>query len=223
MVKHTERASGMTSETLYRLAGGGLIIGALVAGAGGAGRALLSELGPPQSFAAAAAAVVAFVANMGLLICLPAIAARQARRAGLAGLAGYVLFALALLSMGVGMEMIFGLLFPSLPPAMTANPPAGVLVTFALTELTAVAGLGLLGVATLRARVFPSWTGGALIASAVVLVVADLPARISFGAGLQMVTETLHYVFFTAALIGMAVTLIRGDSVSAIAERRMAA
>jgi hypothetical protein len=195
-------------DTLYRLAGGGLIAAALVAGAAGAGRALLSEVGDPQGLIASGAAAVAFTANMVLILCLPAIALRQAGRAGVAGMIGYALFAIALLSMGVAQEMIFGLLFPSLPASMLAQPPTGITVVFLLTQLVAVVGLTLLGIATVRARVFPAWTGWALLASAVVLVLADVRPPLPAGTAVGITAEALHYLFFTAALIGMAVRVM---------------
>lgn len=210
-------------DTLYRLAGAGIIAAAIVACAGGAGRALLSEVGDPQGLIASSAAAVAFAANMVLILCLPAIALRQAGRAGVAGLIGYALFAIALLSMGVAGEMVFGLLLPGLPASVAAQPPAGVTVVFLLTELAAVVGLTLLGVATVRARVFPAWTGWALLGSAVVLVVADVRPPLPAGAALGMTAEALHYLFFTAALIGMAVTVMRDGAPAAGVRSHLAA
>ncbi|HEX4212113.1 MAG TPA: hypothetical protein VIA06_02145 [Candidatus Dormibacteraeota bacterium] len=190
---------------LSRIAGGSLAVAAVVAGVGGAGHAFLSSIGPEGGLAGVGA-LLAMIANLVVVAAMPAVAVRQTREAGLIGLAGFVLFSFVLMGMGVGMDMIFALVAPALPASPLSTPPAGVMVAFAAVEIAAIVGLTLWGVGTIRARVFPAWTGWAMIASAAVLITADLPFPV---AAVTMLAEALHYALFTAALVGVGAMLVR--------------
>jgi len=91
-----------------------------------------------------------------LLLALPGFYARQADAAGWLGLAGY-----GLLQAGVVLFVVLAappLVYPSLSGPIPENAPMFYLA-IALTL-----GLLLTAVATLRARVFPRWTGALLLA-----------------------------------------------------------
>lgn len=150
----------MTSDSLYRAAGLGLLVGGIIAGAGDLGHNLLSK--EPASTAATAAALAAIVGSLLVVMCLPALAVRLAERAGVIGLLGYGLLIEGFVIFGVGGQMLNAFVDPIQPPDLAAQPPVGLIATFMLTELGATVGLILLGVATLRARVSRRGSAGPL-------------------------------------------------------------
>lgn len=193
----------MTTGKLYRIAGLGLILGGTIAAIGDVGQNLVNK-NPPGSDAAIAA-LASFVGSIVVVICLPAVAARQARTAGVLGLIGYAALAVTFLIFGVASSLLDAFVRPNLPADLAATPPTGLVVTWILAELTGLIGLVLLGIATLRARVFPAWTGWAFLASAILLVIGHAPPP--FG----HIADIVHTVPLYVALIAMAYTLVRSS------------
>ena len=147
----------MSSVTLYRASGLALLLGAVLVIIG----LPLSFVFPPDTPIALAMIGVWTSGAVLLQLGLPGIVARQASRAGWLGFIGFLLtsfFAVTDLT-------IFPWLDVHAPQVsaqfFTANSAVNVYVAVA-SSLFAVGGV-LLGMATMRARVFPQWAGLLLI------------------------------------------------------------
>ncbi len=153
----------MSSVTLYRASGLALLLGAVLVIIG----LPLSFVFPPDTPIALAMIGVWTSGAVLLQLGLPGIVARQASRAGWLGFIGFLLtsfFAVTDLT-------IFPWLDVHAPQVsaqfFTANSAVNVYVAVA-SSLFAVGGV-LLGMATMRARVFPQWAGLLLIVGLVSL------------------------------------------------------
>ncbi len=153
----------MFSVTLYRASGLALLLGAVLVIIG----LPLSFVFPPDTPIALAMIGVWTSGAVLLQLGLPGIVARQASRAGWLGFIGFLLtsfFAVTDLT-------IFPWLDVHAPQVsaqfFTANSAVNVYVAVA-SSLFAVGGV-LLGMATMRARVFPQWAGLLLIVGLVSL------------------------------------------------------
>jgi hypothetical protein len=124
-----------------------------------------------------------------LLLGLPGIVARQASRAGWFGFVGFLLaFSGAFLS-----ASYFAVVYLTIAPWLdvhapkvgdqllfTANPAVNVYSSVAIGLF--VVGLVLLGIATMRARVFPQWAGLLLIVGVVVFGISFVISIFGLGA-----------------------------------------
>jgi hypothetical protein len=104
---------------------------------------------------------------------LGAVYARQARRAGVLGLAGYVLLVVATMFFIGNYAVTLGVVAGLFTTEQTAQVPSYALATAVMPWLW-FAGLVVFGIATYRARVFPKYTGGLLIALAIVQQLAGM-------------------------------------------------
>ena len=183
----------MSSSTLFRLSGGILIVGSLFAIAGfllhPGGNNPANYLSPIWFSANLLIMVGALLVSLGL----PGMYARQAERAGKLGLIGFMFPALAT-----------NVITRSL---LTGPPPAtyGRLILVAL--LLELIGPLLLGIATLRAKIFPSWTGWLLIATPVIVLVGFF---VSLPGPLAQLDAVVLYV----ALAGMGISLLAGREIT---------
>ena len=176
----------MSSATLYRASGLALLVGALLVIIG----LPLSIVFPPDNpMALAMVGVWTGGAVLGQL-GLPGILVRQAKQAGWLGFVGFVLA----FSGGFLIVSLFAVLDLTVFPYLDVHAPLASFQFFttnaAVTVYAAVAsalyGIGgvLLGIATIRARVFPRWAGVLLIVGVVSLgafVNPFLIAAIVFG------------------------------------------
>lgn len=197
----------MTSQTLYRLSGGVLVVGALFTMSGlllhPSGNTPVNYLSPIWLPANLLILVGALLAALGL----PGTYARQAERAGKLGLIGLTLTFFVVLLFDVALGAIETFLFPALAAheatrSLLAGPlpaPYGRLILVAL--LLELVGPILLGIATLRAKVFPSWTGWLLIATPVLVL-------IGFFVTLPGPLAQLDAVVLNLALAGMGLSLL---------------
>ncbi|HEY6410483.1 MAG TPA: hypothetical protein VIY29_23785 [Ktedonobacteraceae bacterium] len=197
----------MTSQTLYRLSGGVLMIGSLFAIAGfllhPGGNNPANYLSPMWFPANLLILVGALLVTLGL----PGMYARQAERAGKLGLIGFTLTFFVGLLFNVASGAIETFMFPTLAAnvatrlLLAGHPPAtyGRLILVAL--LLELVGPILLGIATLRAKVFPSWTGWLLIATPVLVLVG-------FFVSLPGPLAQLDAVVLYLALMGMGFSLL---------------
>lgn len=159
----------MTHRTLYRLSGVALLIGSLCAILG----FLLHPSGDnPDNYLGflwVPASLLILVGALLVALGLPGMYARQAARVGKLGFIGFLLTFVALVLFNVALGSIEALLFPALAAnaatrSFLAGPPPGaygsVVILALLLELI---GPVLLGIATLRAHVFPRWIAWLLI------------------------------------------------------------
>jgi hypothetical protein len=197
----------MSSSTLFRLSGGILFVGSLFAIAGfllhPGGNNPANYLSPIWFSANLLIMVGALLVSLGL----PGMYARQAERAGKLGLIGFTLTFFVGLLFNVASGAIETFMFPALATnvitrsLLTGPPPAtyGRLILVAL--FLELIGPLLLGIATLRAKIFPSWTGWLLIATPVLLLVGFF---VSLPGPLAQLDAVVLYV----ALAGMGISLL---------------
>ncbi|GAC1620326.1 MAG: hypothetical protein NVS4B7_12410 [Ktedonobacteraceae bacterium] len=196
----------MTPQTLYRLSGGALTVGALFAiigfllhPSGNTAANYLSSVWLPVN-------LLIMVGALLVVLGLPGMYARQAERAGKLGLIGFTLTFLIVLLFNVASGAIETFLLPALAAnATTRSLLSGLLpATYSrfllLALLLELVGPVLLGIATLRARVFPRWTGWLLIA-------IPLLVLIGFFVSLPGPLAQLDAVVLNLSLAGMGFSL----------------
>ena len=161
----------MSSVTLYRASGLALLLGAA-----------LTIIGLPLSFIfqpdspLALAMIGVWTGGVVLVqLGLPGIVARQASRAGWLGFVGFIL----LFSGGFLLSSFFAVLDLTVFPWLDVHAPqlsaqfftANAAVNVYAAVVSSLFGVGgvLLGIATMRARVFPRWAGLLLIVGVVSL------------------------------------------------------
>src|SRR5688572_8300199 len=173
----------MTKTRLQRIAGLGLVVGALGFAAYVGLRAVVTAGGEPTVFARqlpwAAINALGLLGAIVVLLALPALYARVANATGTAGLAGVVLLAVAWLFFGVFLSFYGLLILPWLAeqaPALVAAspPPTGFTMAFVAALLAWCVGAVLLGIPFVRGRIAPRWVGFMLLLSAVWMVIGNL-------------------------------------------------
>jgi len=178
----------MSHETLNRLSGLALVAAFLFSLTGG----MLHPIVGHESHSVnsishpgfPAAHVLVFLGGAFLLIGLPGLYARMAPRAGILGLLGFALYFLANATIVQGFAAYEAFVAPVLasdPATSGVIEPEGALASsapFALLQglggVALMLGMLLLGIAIVRSRVFPAWTG-ALMAAAPVLLLVPIP------------------------------------------------
>lgn len=175
----------MTSNQLYRLSGWLLLVGA----AGGIVSLLLSDLllggsRPTQSGAPLWTVVnlLAMICGWMVILAMTGAYARISARAGWPGLIGWVCLEIANIMVSTGLTAIYMLAVPVLSPGdrrafdATTGSNLGnpVLLFSVIALLILVVGAITFGLGIGRARVYPSWTGWALIVAGVTTVLGTL-------------------------------------------------
>jgi len=182
----------MSATTLYRLSGLSLVLCGLLAIVG---PFLQGATDPPPALVS----FISFVAVLLTMLGLPGLFARQAERAGILGLISMVLifFGLAVL------DGTHNILDFAVRAALVAHPAtAGLLVTvdkvvqggllgtlIPIWGPVSVLSFILLGIVTLRAKLFPRWVGIVLIIAGPVPLIAlffplpPLLGNLAFSAG----------------------------------------
>ncbi len=167
----------MKTETLYRLSGVAVVIGAVAMAVTTALELLVSPYNPYGSelWLNAPVHVAKYVAGIVLLLGLPGVYLRQRKRAGRIGFLGFLAFAFGLALAGMPYNVVEFSMDPSLSQREAAEflertwetsvvvPILG-MIGFPLVLL----GLILFGIATLRASLLPRWTAWLSLASILV-------------------------------------------------------
>lgn len=202
----------MSSSMLYRLSGGTLLVGGLLL----LGSTLLSAfLYPgeptPQQVLSSFWPLMAFLFLAGTLLIslgLPGLYLRQTEHAGRLGFASFALLWLGMLLGGVGFGLVQVTLFPSLaqsaPKLLGAGAPvAAFLFLVAIPALLLAVGSILLGIASMRARIFPRWAGMLLLVTGIMMLV-NIPLSSLAGDLIRLiwnVTFSLAFGWFGYALV----------------------
>jgi len=146
-------------KTALRWSGVALVAGALVLGAA----MVLGSLTLPGQFFSPLVSLLLLVGSLLLMLALPGMYARQAEAAGWLGLLGYVLLA-------VGNVLLIGFAAaPLFNPSITGLGEEESVAAF-LLALALILGFVLTAVATLRAAVYPRWSGILLLVAGVVFL-----------------------------------------------------
>lgn len=202
----------MSSATLYRLSGIALLLGGVLAAMGTVLQALNDQ---PLSVGWIPAVLLVLVGGMIGVFGLPALYVKQANTIKVWGLAGFLLLMLSGQILGIGDPIIDLVILPTLAtkaPALLYGSPIPALVIFLLTGVFLFTiGAILLGILTLRARIFPRWPGVLLIASAVIAFLGGF-LKIPF-------TESVAVVILQIALIWFGTALISQPSKSVVHSR----
>ena len=210
----------MSSTTLYRWSGFVLLAGSII---GLLGTILDTVLYPSHDLTAqqvlstpfAIDASLFLVWSVLLVLGLPGPYLRQATRAGVLGFAGFVLLSLALLLGGVACGIVqvtdwpyLAESAPKLLPSGGTGPTSGFLLWILVPVLLFGLGSILLGIATLRAKVFSRWIGILLIVAGVLFLVSVAP--IPF---IDLASNSFFFVAF--AWFGYALVAQRKEQVVA--------
>lgn len=199
----------MSSTTLYRLSGISLLIGSLLSLLS----TILSAVLYPghnttsQQILSASWLIVASLFFAGALLFvmgLPGLYPRQAARTGMLGFVGFMLIWLGELLGGVGFASVQSTIWPYLaqsapkllPSGGTGPDAAGLLLIFGPVLLLAVGAI-LLGIATIRARVFPQGAGVLLLVAGIVsLISIPIPVPSAIGNILEPLWNVLFFLAF---------------------------
>jgi hypothetical protein len=163
----------------------------------------------PQEYMSQGWLLVALVSLIGSLlfaIGLPGMYLRQAGRAGVLGLVGFILvFFDSLLHGAFSALQVTALpLLAQVAPKLLAGEtlPGGMFLFLLVFSLLDVIGAILLGIATLRAHVFPQLAG-------VLLIIAGIGAGLMFVAP-NAITEIAASIVFNAAFLWCGYVLLAG-------------
>ncbi len=200
----------MSSTTLYRFSGLGLLIGGLLA--------LLGTLiqgvnGNPLGPAWVPTTVLIVIGELLLLAGLPGMYVRQADKAGVVGLIGFLFFFFSVLMQGGagGVANLFFLpwLLQNAPHLASAGPPT-LGIFFILAGLLSVVGAVLLSIATIRAGLFSRIAATLLLLGAVLNFVGQF-----LGDGVPYVS-TISLVLLFGALLWFGYTLLSDRSIQRV-------
>lgn len=206
----------MSSRTLYRLSGGTLIAGSLLILLASIVGAILfpGHSSTPAQILGSSWPLVIMMTLIGSLlfvIGLPGMYLRQAGRAGVMGLIGFILLFFDFLLQGAVFSsvqiVVLPLLAQKLPQLLGENGlPFSAFLILIISGLMQIIGGILLGIATMRAHVFPRWTGVLLLVSGIafLLTIPPLPSPIGD------IIEVVSFVALAAAFMGCGYQLLAG-------------
>lgn len=203
----------MSSTTLYRLSGGTLIAASLLSIVNSIlGYVFPSPNTTPQQYMSLPWLLVTLVILIGSLlfvIGLPGMYLRQAGRAGVLGLVGFIMVFFGILLQGATFSTLQVTVLPWLaqvaPKLLEGNNlPVGVFLLLLVSGLLYIIGAILLGIATMRARVFPRWTGVLLIIAGIGLLLTLPPLPPILGA----IIETVSFIALSVAFLWCGYALI---------------
>jgi hypothetical protein len=190
----------MSSATLYRWSGIVLLAGSVLGVIGSILDTVLPSetaqqvLSTPFLIDASLFLAWALLLAMGL----PGLYLRQAKRAGALGFSGFVLLSLGVLLGGVAFATVQVTIFPYLAqsapkllPSGGIGPTSGFVLWILGPGLLLAIGNILLGIATLRAHVFPRWAG-------ILLIVAGVLSLASIPVSSALISLASNVVFFVA-------------------------
>lgn len=190
----------MSSATLYRLSGGILVIGCVVMVVGSL---VISMAGSDlKSSLLASGWFVWAIGAMLVTFGLPAIYVRQAEYAGALGLAGVVGITLFLITHGIFLGLLQGLVLPVIAtkaPAVANRMPAAVGLAALVGALLLLIGSLSMGFATIRAGAFPRGAGALIIAGGLAVFI---------GHPILDVVEEAGYVLLMAGFAWLGLSLL---------------
>ena len=216
----------MSSRMLYRLSGGTLIVGSLLIALASIVGAILfpgHSSRPAQVLGSSWPLVIlmTLIGSLLFVISLPGMYLRQAGRAGALGHVGFVLLFLGSLLGGAAFSSVQIIVLPWIaqkaPQILTGNGmPVSAFLLLVISGLMQMIGAILLGIATMRAHVFPRWTGVLLLVSGIayLLTIPPLPSPIGG------IIEVVSFITLAGAFIRCGYQLITGGQETAEAEAR---
>jgi hypothetical protein len=212
----------ISSATLYRLSGLALFVGALLEIITAIAMTLLFPSNTPQQGASAPqqylttswllVALLSLVSSLLQVGGLPGVCVRQRAEVGRLGLVGFVLTqAGSILFVGINVIDLLVLPFLAANDHRLLTPPASYTTYLLPAALLVTVGVVLLGLATMRAVVFPRWVGLLLIASIVINLVSFTPLPTGIGGLVEKGAEVLYALGL--AWLGSVLLAERGASI----------
>ncbi len=204
----------MSSTKLYRLSGGTLIASSLLILINTLLTAVLfpGHSSTPQQVLSPTWVLVVMTVLVGSLlfvIGLPGMYLRQSNGAGKLGLVGFILLFFGILLQGATFSTVQVVILPFLAqkaPQLTSgnSMPVSAFLLLIVSGLMYMLGAILLGIATMRAGVFPRWAGILILVAgiAMVLTIAPLPDAIS------SIIEVVSFTALSVAFIQCGYMLI---------------
>ena len=206
----------MSSRMLYRLSGGTLIAASFLSIVNTIlGTVLYPGNTTPQQYMSLPwllARLVIVIGSLLFVIGLPGMYLRQAGRAGVLGLVGFILVFFGSLLAGAFFTLtvtVFPLLAQVDPKLLEGEfLPGGMFLLLLVFSLLNMIGAILLGIATMRAHVFPRWIG-------VLLIIAGIGMGLTFVFPPTLLTpgaiiETVSSFAYDAAFLWCGYVLIAG-------------
>ena len=203
----------MSSRTLYRLSGGTLIVGSLLLLLNAILGAVLypGHSNTPQQDMTLPWFLLTLALLIGSLLSVIGLSGmylRQATRAGVLGLVGFILLFFGFLLGGTAFSSVQITVLPWLaqvaPKLLEGNLPVSVFLLLIVSDLLQVIGFILLGIATMRSRVFPRWAGILLLASGIIslLTFPNIPSP------LGDIIEVASFLAGAGAFLGCGYALV---------------
>jgi hypothetical protein len=181
----------MSSRTLYRLSGGTLIAGSLLILISSIMGAILfpghsSTQEQVLSLPWLLMILITLIGSLLFVLGLPGMYLRQSARTGVLGLVGFILLLSAILLQDAAFSSVQFVILPFLaqkaPQLLGGNNlPISAFLLLMVSGLMQIIGTILLGIATMRAQVFPRLAGVLLLVSGIafLLTIPPLPSPIS--------------------------------------------
>jgi hypothetical protein len=212
----------MSSTQLYRLSGFALLASGVVSVIGyGIGTFQSdTDVSAITSTPYIVASLLTFVGAALSVLGLPGMIARQADRAGILGVIGGVAVMLVQLIYGIANGFVDVTVFPALvaDPSTRAfalqGPPPLMNIFYMVGMASGIIGALALGIATLRARVFPRWIGVLLLLT----VVAEIPTFLE-----MPFLSNLAPIVSSVALLGAGIALMSPKHTPAVEPARATA
>ena len=190
----------MSSNTLYRLSGLGLLLGGILAAIG----VVLSEIAnSPTSSVYISGGTLAIAGGMLIVICFVGVYVRQAAQTGVLGLLGFILLMLSRLFLAISYGTFRAVVLPwlaSVAPHLVAVDPPGTIVILTCGPLTSILGAIFFSIASIRATVFPRWISIFLVLGFVLNTVVNAVGLQDFGISsvlFQLAFASFGYVLLT--------------------------
>lgn len=207
----------MSSATLYRASGLALLLGAVLGIIGNILNTAVFSGNDPQQYLSSFWLFVQVLSLLGgllLLLGVPGIVIRQAPRAGWLGFIGFVLTFIGgflFTSFSLVTLLVLPWLAQAAPKLAAGNGPPALFVFFLVAGILFALGGILLGIAIMRAGIFPRWAGLLLIIGSVLNLV-DFPLNGVIGS----IVGTIAFILFALALGWMGYVLQSTRSVDAV-------
>ena len=197
----------MSAKTLYRVSGLSLVVGAVLTVIG---MSFENFFFPDFQSTPLSLLLLSVIGNMLVILGLPGIIARITGRAGWLGFVGSVLTLLGVLLFTcmsfvqiIDQQLMSQLTQLAPKVAASDGPPVSAMITYMLASALFALGGILLGIAILRTRIWPRWTGLFLLLGAV-LNLGSFPLSGIIGS----IVSTVDNVLFVAALVWIGYDLL---------------
>ncbi len=186
----------MSSNTLYRLSGFGLLLGGIIAAIG---NVLANIASSPTSTASTTGYTLSIAGGIFVAICFVSVYLREAGRVGIVGLLGFLLLMLSRLLLAISYGMINLVIAPLLTKIAPDGNIPGTDGLLTIGAAASILGVILFSIASIRAAVFPRWIPIVLLVGFILNTVVEFIGLPDFG--ISSVLFQLGFAGFGFALL----------------------